>query len=279
MIFESRLVNSNGEHIGWMGSIIDISERRRLEERDRSHTETLAQHARLNDMGLLASELAHELNQPLTTILSYSAGLSMSLKAMTGVDPDDLVAMEEVNRHARKAGDIVNWIRRQTSRTDPVRKAFDINMLLSEVAALRRRQLQKVHAELTMDLTHHVANVTADRVGIEQVVSNLIRNAADALASKEGRRTISVTSKHLSTMSGGAQTVQVSVSDNGPGLQGRTVEMLCSTFYSTKNDGMGLGLGICRSIIESHGGTLVAEESPGGGASFSFTLPAASASA
>jgi two-component system sensor histidine kinase DctS len=279
MIFESRLVNARGTHIGWMGSIIDISERKRLEERDRQHGETLAQHARLNDMGLLASELSHELNQPLTTILSYSAGLNMSLKQLPGVDPDDLVAINEIVRHAGKAGEIVNWIRRQASRSEPVRKQCDLNAIITDVLQLRKRHIQQAHAKLVTDLSLHGADVIADRIGIEQVISNLVRNAADAVNGQSGRGIIGIATKVLGGSEGGKKSIEVAVRDNGPGLQGRTIDMLCTTFYSTKSDGMGLGLGICRTIVESHGGNLFAEEALGGGAQFRFTLPLVTPSA
>ncbi len=272
MIFESRLMNSNGNHIGWMGSIIDINERKRLEERDRHHTETMAQHARLNDMGLLASELAHELNQPLTTIVSYSAGLNMALKKVPSLDPEVIAAVDEVSRHARKAGDIVNWIRRQTSRSEPVRKPYDLNAIVSDVLGLRIRQIRRVGAKLVLELDSRLPVVMADRIGIEQVVTNLVRNAADAVASTKGERVIRVATECQQLDGRDQQTIEVCISDNGPGLQGRSIDTLCTTFYSTKSDGMGLGLGICRSIVESHGGTLVAEEAAGGGAQFRFTL-------
>ncbi len=273
MIFESRLVNAKGVHIGWMGSIIDISERKRLEDKDRQHGETLAQHARLNDMGLLASELSHELNQPLTTILSYGAGLSMSLKKLPGVDAEDLAAMNEIVRHAGKAGEIVNWIRRQASRSEPVRKHCDLNAVVADVLQLRKRHIQRANAKLVTDLSPVSASVVVDRIGIDQVVSNLVRNAADAVNGQPGGGIIGITTEVTEEPAWGNQRIQVTVRDNGPGLQGRTIDMLCTTFYSTKSDGMGLGLGICRTIVESHGGSLVAEEAHGGGAQFRFTLP------
>ena len=232
MIFESRLVNANGKHIGWMGSIIDISERKRLEEKDRQHGEALAQHARLNDMGLLASELSHELNQPLTTILSYSAGLNLSLKQMDGVDPDDLVAMNEIIRHAGKAGEIVNWIRRQASRSEPVRKHFDLNAVISDVLKLRERHIHRANATLLRDLSASAVGVIADRIGMEQVISNLVRNAADAVNGQAGGGRVSIATQVLEGNGEADQRVQVTVQDNGPGLQGRTIDMLSTTSVS-----------------------------------------------
>ena len=104
-----------------MGSIVDIGERKRLEDLERRHTEALAQHARLNDLGLIASELAHELNQPLAALAGYSTGLKLALRKGTTVDDEVLAAVEALQRNATNAGDIVNWIRRQGARAEPVR--------------------------------------------------------------------------------------------------------------------------------------------------------------
>ena len=273
MIFESPLVNSGGQPIGWMGSIVNISERKRLEEKDRKQVEALAQHARLNDMGLLSAELAHELNQPLTTIVSYSAGLGIALRRLQPVDSDLLFAVDEVHKYAKKAGDIVHWIRRQTTRSEPERKDWEVNTIVADVIALRRRSLDKVQVQLRLDLTTDVCMCQVDRIAIEQVISNLLRNATDALAEHPGPRSIAVSTKVLPASREGLHQLALAISDNGPGLQGRTLDTLCATFYSTKQEGMGLGLGICRSIVESHGGAMTASEAPGGGAVFSFTLP------
>ena len=104
MIFESRLVDGEGRHIGWMGSIVDIGERKRLEDLERRHTEALAQHARLNDLGLIASELAHELNQPLAALAGYSTGLKLALRKGTTVDDEVLAAVEALQRNATQRG-------------------------------------------------------------------------------------------------------------------------------------------------------------------------------
>jgi C4-dicarboxylate-specific signal transduction histidine kinase len=181
--------------------------------------------------------------------------------------------MNEIVRHAGKAGEIVNWIRRQASRSEPVRKHCDLNAVISDVLQLRKKHLQRANAKLVRDLSSQAAGVVADRIGIEQVISNLVRNAADAVNGQPGGGLIGIATEVLEGPVLGSQCIQVTVRDNGPGLQGRTTDMLCTTFYSTKSDGMGLGLGICRTIVESHGGSLVAEEAPGGGAQFRFSLP------
>jgi len=278
MLFESPLVNALGHHIGWMGSIVDISERKRLEERDRQHIDVMAQHARLNDMGLLASELAHELNQPLTTIVSYSAGLKLALNKRQPVDPDLLEAVAEVHRHARKAGDIVNWIRKQSARSDPVRALCEVNTVVSEALARHQRHISRAGIVLEVGLAQDLPAVVADRIGIEQVVTNLIRNAVDALAKQPRERRLAISTTRLPGADGVSGPVCVVVRDNGAGLQGRTIDALCATFFTTKPEGMGLGLGICRSIVESHGGTLTAAEVPQGGAQFCLSLPSTPAS-
>jgi two-component system sensor histidine kinase DctS len=273
MIFESPLVNSDGVRIGWMGSIVDISERKTLEDKERRHVETMAQHARLNDLGLIASELAHELNQPLTTIASYGAGLHLALKKQLPLANDLLTAVDAVNRNAKKAGDIVNWIRQQTSPSKPVRADCDINAIAADSLLQRNRQILRSHIQVHMQLAADLPLVNMDRIGVEQVIANLIRNAADALAQQDGERSIWVETRASTGASEQDTMVEVLVRDNGPGLQGRTIDTLCSTFYSTKDKGLGLGLGICRAIAESHGGKLRAQDTPNGGAEFGFSLP------
>jgi two-component system sensor histidine kinase DctS len=272
MIFESRLLDSNGKHIGWMGSIVDIGERKRLEEKDRDHAQVMAQHARLNDMGLMASELAHELNQPLTAIVSYSAGLAIAIQKLAPADQDLVKAAEETYKSARKAGEIVNWIRSQTNRAAPQRQPCDMHSIISAAVALRKAHLAVSQVQLTVQTEAEPCMVMADRVGLEQVVSNLVRNATDSLLELDSERCIGISVERLGTGTEWS-TVRVIVRDNGPGLQGRTLDMLCATFYSTKHEGLGLGLGICRAIVEAHGGELHASEAPGGGAQFTFSIP------
>jgi two-component system sensor histidine kinase DctS len=273
MIFESPLVNAEGVRIGWMGSIVDISARKALEDKERRHVETMAQHARLNDLGLIASELAHELNQPLTAIASYSAGLHLALTKRLPDASDLLTAVDAVDRNAKKAGDIVNWIRRQTLPSQPVRTSCDLNRVATESLEQRRRQIQRAQIQVHLQLTADLPLVSMDRIGVEQVIANLVRNAADALAQQPGARAIWLETRLHAASDTCEASVEVRVRDNGPGLQGRTMDTLCATFYSTKDKGLGLGLGICRAIAESHGGALRAQDSATGGAEFCFSLP------
>ncbi|WP_135284275.1 PAS domain S-box protein [Ramlibacter rhizophilus] len=269
MIFESPLLDPQGRHVGWMGSIVDISVRKQLEEREQRHGELLAQHARLHDLGLLASELAHELNQPLSAVMGYGAGLAKAMRSQPSPDPVLMDAAEQVHRHARKAGDIVNWIRRQAQRGEPQRQAEDLGALVEAVCALRSRSLERRGIRLDKQVPPQLPAVPLDRIGIEQVLTNLLRNASDALSARTGPRLIRV-------RAGASDTeVWVEVHDNGPGLGGRTLDELAAPFRTTKQAGasLGLGLGICRSIVEAHGGLLEASDPPEGGACLRLRLP------
>lgn len=270
-IFESPLRNGRREHIGWMGSIINIGERRRLEEKEKQHTEALMQHARLNDLGLLASELAHELNQPLATVMGYSAGLEKAL-GKQGVSTDLILAAQKVQVHARKAGSIVNWIREQASRTTPIKSPHAMSSIVQEVRGRTERQQAFRGIQIDSHVAVDLPLIVMDRIGMEQVLWNLLKNAADAMAETKGDRTIEVGVMPDELEGGRLQCVKVSVADRGPGLGGKSIDEMCAAFYSTKTKGMGLGLGICRSIIEAHGGELQALEREGGGAVISFSL-------
>jgi len=276
MVFESPLVDAAGRQVGWMGSIVDITARKRLEERERRQVETLAHNARLTMLGEVASTLAHELNQPLTAIASYNAGIINSL-AKLGVD-DGLVlgALQRLGQQAAQAGRVVQRIREFLTRREPQHEECALNAVITAAVELLRKELQRGQIQLSLQLADPLPAVLADAVLVEQVVINLVRNAADALQAQpldaqQRPRRIEI---HSRLIAGEALSfVRVDVLDNGPGLGGLGVETLCAAFYSTKREGMGMGLAICRSIIEAHHGVLDAGEAPGGGARFSFSLP------
>jgi len=275
MVFESPLVDGRGHQVGWMGSIVDVTERKRLEELERRQREVLANHARLSTLGEVASTLAHELNQPLTSIVSYSAGIAKALQRRPDTEPDLVAAAQALARHATQAGGIVHRIRARLARRELVLEACDINPIVANSVALLQREIRRAGVEVTQELAPHLPAVRVDRIGIEQVVSNLLRNACDAMTGADhGKRMLVRTS--LSTqppLDSVLGWIAVEITDQGPGLGGRDIETLTEPFFSTKQEGTGLGLAICRSILESHGGVLHAQDQPGGGARFSFFLP------
>jgi two-component system sensor histidine kinase DctS len=241
-----------------------------MEERERHQGEAMAHHSRLTMLGEVASTLAHELNQPLTAIASYGAGVLNSLQRQPDPDPMVLRALQRLGEQAAHAGAIVQRIREFLTRREPRLEPCDINAVVNEATRLLQRELQRQQVTLSLRLDERLQPIVADGVLVEQVVINLVRNAGDALASHaaETRRIEVATSR-----SADGRFARIDVCDNGPGLQGRTIDMLCQPFYSTKAEGMGMGLAICRSILEAHHGVFDASEARGGGACFSLTLP------
>lgn len=269
MVLEAPLVDAKGRHIGWMASILNVTERKRLEERERHQAEAMAHHSRLTMLGEVASTLAHELNQPLSAIASYNAGVLNALSRDPASDPVLLGALQRMGEQASHAGRIVKRIREFLTRREPQREPCDLNQVVASAVALLGREIARHGIAVSTDLNAGLPTVLADPILIEQVAVNLVRNACDGLADQEGPRRI-----RIQTLPGaGGRFVKMVVTDNGPGLGGRAIEALCAPFYSTKSDGMGMGLAICRSIIELHYGALDAEEAPGGGAVMSFTVP------
>ena len=269
MLMEAPLVDADGQHVGWMASVVDITERKRLEERERRQTEAMAHQARLTTLGEVASALAHQLNQPLTAIAGYNAGVLRMLERSGAAEPVVLQAVRRLGEQAAEAGRIVQRIREFLTRRAPQREACDLAQVLKRAVELLKRDLQRHHVKLQFQLAPVLPSVSADPVLIEQVVINLVRNAMDEMAAS-GATQGQIT---LTAVPVGERFVRVDVDDDGPGLRGRGIEQLTAPFYSTKTDGMGMGLAICRSVIEAHHGGMDATASPRGGARFSFTLP------
>lgn len=269
MVFEAPLVDASGKHIGWMASILNITERKRMEERERKQMETMAHHARLTMIGEVASTLAHELNQPLTVIASYNAGVLNALQASGMADPGLLQALQRMGEQAAHAGRIVKRIREFLTRHEPQLEPCVIADVVRSAVGLLRRDIARHHVQVDWLLDEHIPLVKADAVLIEQVVVNLVRNACDAIGALGRPGCIRISAEVVPH----GRFVKVTVSDDGPGVGANNVEVLCAPFYTTKAEGMGMGLAICRSIIELHCGVLDVEGSVLGGAAFSFSLP------
>jgi two-component system sensor histidine kinase DctS len=279
MVFESPLIDAQGQQSGWMGSIIDITEHKQLQAREHQQAQVMAHQARLTTLGEVASALSHQLNQPLTAIMGYNAGLQRMLGQAAGTSPMVLSALKHQGEQAAEAGKIVHRIRAFLTRRSPQREPCDLGALAQRAVELLARDLADRQIHVLWALTEGLALVDADPVLVEQVLINLVRNAADALAAGPHRGAGDERRIRIATAMHGPEQVRLEVEDNGPGLQGRTVEQICAPFYSTKSSGMGMGLAICRSVIEVHHGYMQAGESAWGGARIAFLLPVATATA
>ncbi len=263
LVYEAPLIDSEGRQRGWVGSFLDISARRQAEALARQQSETLERTARLVTIGEMASLLAHELNQPLAAISSYNAGM-LNLIAQGEADSDVLKgALERSAEAAQRAGRIIRRVQDFVRRSEPRFEALDIAALAAECVERAQREHREGVIALVVETQ---AQASGDRVLIEQVIVNLLRNAAEAAESRGGERRIVVTVRRV------GEEIEVGVVDNGPGLSPEVAGRLFTPFQTTKPKGMGLGLTICRSIVEVHGGRLTGVNAAGGGAAFSFRL-------
>ena len=267
LIIDEPLMDRQGQHRGWIGSVLDISERKRAQEREREQAARLQHTARLVTMGEMATLLAHDLNQPLAAIQSFQTGLLNRLAGAGPTREDFEPALQAIGRSAEHAGRIIRRVHHFVKKSEPRLEPIELGDVVAETAALLEPELRKVHAHLEIALESGLPRVRADRVLIEHVLVNLIRNAMEAVAGLPvERRRVRVEATPR------AGRIEVRVRDSGPGVPEVVAQNLFSPFVSTKAGGMGMGLSICRSIIEVHGGHMRFEPAEGGGAEFTFTL-------
>ncbi len=275
LVFESPLVDNSGRQTGWMASILDISDRKQVEDLNRIQQEKLQASARLASMGELASTLAHELNQPLAAISSYTTG-AINMLRTGGADPDRLrAALEKASAQAQRAGHIIRSVHEFVKQRKPQREPVQIPTLIRNLIPLVELQASQFFVVIQTDIGLRLPPVAADRVMLEQVLLNLTRNAIEAMQEVAPERRILRIAATLETAAAGAaRQVKVAVIDQGHGIPQEIREQLFSSFFSTKAEGMGMGLNICRTAIEFHGGTLTHADNPAGGTIFTFSLPA-----
>jgi PAS domain S-box-containing protein len=269
--FENRGVpirDESGFIVRWYVLLVDIEDRTRALERLQQMQSDFAHMNRVSMMGELAASLSHEIMQPIAAahMNAYAA-----LNFLDKQPPDISNAREALGciaRDADRAGDIVGRIREQIKKTPPRKERFDLNAAINEVAVLAQSAIIRNGISVQTRLAEGLRPVQGDRVQLQQVFLNLILNAVEAMGSVEaGARDLSISTEQDHT------GVVVAVRDSGPGIDPHHLERVFEAFYTTKSKGMGMGLSICRSIIEAHGGRLWAEANEPRGAVFQFTVP------
>lgn len=259
----------------------DITARRMAEEQSELEAARAQASSRLVTMGEMASSVAHELNQPLTAINNYCNGMLSRLRGKQ-IDAQALLsALEKTAHQANRAGQIIQRIRAFVRRSEPNRSPAAVRTLVAEAVELAEIELRRRNVKLQQDLAPYLRDVLVDRILIEQVLLNLLKNAAEAIDSVERPGAQRLVQLRIgNAWVSGKPVVEFSVVDTGPGIAPEAMSRLYEAFYSTKAEGMGMGLSLCRSIVESHTGRLKAENIYNGdqvsGCKFSFWLPAAS---
>jgi len=270
-----RAAASDSKHTEFIGTVMDVTERRLAEEALRSAVRDLERASRLSTMGQLTASIAHEINQPLAAIITNADACLLWLEASQPDLEEARQAATRIVRNGHRAGDIIKSVRSLTRKSMPEMVSLDINEVIREVIVLMgaefRRHAIRVATALCLDLD----SVVGDRVQLQQVVLNLIMNGIEAMAGSphEQRRL------HIQSVRDESGGVRVAVEDSGSGLDPSSADRLFEAFFTTKPDGMGMGLSICRSIVDAHGGRLWASTNQPTGAIFQFTLPAAVADA
>lgn len=259
----------SGERRFFTGFVRDLTERQQTQKRLQELQSELIHMSRFTALGEMASTLAHELNQPLTAVASYLKG---ARRLLDGQRSDDLAlvrgAVENAAEQALRAGQIIRRLREFVARGESDRQVEDLRKLIEEAGALALVGVKETGVRVTYDFDSKAQFVLADKVQIQQVLLNLLRNAIEAMQETE-RKQLTLSSQLVD-----AETVEITVTDTGTGIAPEIAAQLFQPFVTSKRHGMGVGLSISRTIVEAHGGKLSAEDNPGGGTVFRMTLRA-----
>jgi two-component system sensor kinase FixL len=254
------------------GFVKDVSARQKSEQRLQELQAELIHVSRLSAMGEMASALAHELNQPLIAIINYAQTARGLAQRRLAEGSGDLVSLlEKTVRQASRAGQIIRRLRQFIAKGETDRALEDVNGLVEEASALALVGTGGKGIAVRRVLEKGLPPVLVDKIQVHQVITNLIRNGVDALNDVKRREIV------ISTKRAGDDAIEIEVADSGPGLAPAVADRLFQPFVTTKPGGLGIGLSICRSIVDAHGGKLWARDNPGGGMIFHVRLPTAEA--
>jgi two-component system, LuxR family, sensor histidine kinase DctS len=265
MVYTAPLVDAAGKHKGWMSSVVDITEQKKIEIKQRLHDTQLQHTGRLVTMGEMASTLAHELNQPLMALCNFASAANAFAKQ--GNNALLVESLDEITVQAQRSADIVKRIRSFVKPATLGVEVCQLNTVVSSVLALIQPEMKLQHTKIHSDLMENLPFVSGDYVLLEQVVVNLIMNAMQAMQHlPRDQRVI-----RIETLRGG-EWVCITVKDNGLGIAKNIAGSLFEPFFTTKRDGLGLGLNICRTIVERHKGQLTFENQTPNGTIFTLKL-------
>jgi PAS domain S-box-containing protein len=257
-----------GKIVKWYGTSTDVEDLKRAEEALSKSQAELAHVTRVTTMGELAASIAHEVNQPLSAIVNNGSACLRWLDGVALNLDEAREAARRIIRDGNRAGEVITRIRALLRKTDKEKARLNINQTIQEVVMLARNEAARKGVTLRMDLAADLPPVLGDRVQLQQVILNLVMNGVEAMASALARpRELLIHSRQYES-----DKALVAVRDSGVGLDGQDLEKIFDAFYTTKPQGMGMGLAISRSIVEDHGGRLWAAPNDGPGATFQFTL-------
>jgi PAS domain S-box-containing protein len=258
----------NGQLL-YVAAVQDVTDRRHSEEALGRARSELARASRVTSLGALAASIAHEVNQPLSGIVTNAS----TCLRMLAADPPNLEGVrktvERTIRDGHRASDVIIRLRSLFSNKDVAMETLDLNRLVTEVVALTRMELQRGKVVVKYELSERLPTITGDRIQLQQVILNLVLNAIDSMGKVSERERQMI----LRTQTETDGNVRLTVQDSGIGLHGSEANRLFEAFYTTKEEGMGIGLSVSRSIIESHNGRIWASANDGPGTSFAISIP------
>lgn len=253
----------------FVGIIRDLTERKVVEQEIVEQRERLAHLTRLGTIGEMTTAIAHEINQPLTAISTYAQASERLLRSGTSDKAELASTLHKIGEQARRAGEVIRHLRRLVKQRDSETEIADLNELIHDLLHLARVDTRAQGLSIRTELADRLPAIEVDGIQIQQVILNLIRNAVDAMAEWRADDTLIIQSVALDK-----NWVEVRVIDSGPGIPNQVLERLFEPFVTTKPDGLGVGISICRSILNSHGGELYFDRNRPAGTVARFTLPA-----